>query len=419
MNQRLSTLLVLLLALPATAMADDPVIDRDRDILVTFDNSGARVTGRGIDAPYRNRRRYLIAATTRRNADDIANQYSLAEIDHWPIRSLSLYCFVYRVPSGLNRNDVIDRLRADARVESVQPMNEFETGTDANVDYNDTFAKLQHGLDILDISAAHRYSLGDGVRIAIIDSQADARHEDLRGRFRSIKVFADPGHTPDLDHGTAVASVIGARTNNATGIVGIAPKASLELFVSCWSEAGSDSAVCDSFTLAKALDSVLEDPPDIVNLSINGPDDALLTRLIEKAVDAGVIVVAADAANSDASNRFPADLDQVIGVGISEPRLRASNITMPHSGPLQDIYAPGNEIMVALPNNHYDFRSGSSLAAAHVSGVIALLLAKSPGLPFNAVLKMLRASQAAAMTEYVSVNACVSLRLADSTMNCL
>ena len=419
MNKRLSILLAILLALPISAMADDPVIDRDRDILVTFDNSGTKVTGRGIDAPYRNRRRYLIAATARRNADDIASQYMLAEIDHWPIRSLSLYCFVYRVPSGMNRRDVIDQLRSDARVEAVQPMNEFETGIDSNVDYNDTFAKLQHGLDILDIGTAHRYSLGAGVRIAIVDSQADAGHEDLQGRFRSIKVFADPGHTPDLDHGTAVASVIGARANNAMGIVGIAPKASLELFVSCWSEVGADSAVCDSFTLAKALDSVLENPPDILNLSINGPDDALLTRLIEKAAAAGVIVVAAGAADSDASNRFPADLDEVIGVSVSEPRLRASNVTIPYSGPVRDIYAPGNEIMVALPDNHYDFRSGSSLAAAHVSGVIALLLANSPGLPLNSVLKMLRVSQAAAMTEYVSVNACIALSLADSTMNCL
>jgi subtilisin family serine protease len=213
--------------------------------------------------------------------------------------------------------------------------------------------------------------------------------------------------------------VIGASANNALGIVGIAPEASLELFVSCWSEYGSDSAVCDSFTLAKALDALLEDPPDVLNLSLNGPDDALIKRLIEKTVDAGVIVVAAGAASSNSSNHFPANLDQVIGVSTSEQHLLASNMTIPHSKDLQDIYAPGFQIMVAVPNNAYDFRSGSSMAAAHVSGVIALMLANSPDMPFDSVLEILQASQAAAKFDSTSVNACVALSLADVATDCM
>ena len=213
--------------------------------------------------------------------------------------------------------------------------------------------------------------------------------------------------------------MIGASANNALGIVGIAPEASLELFVSCWSEDGSDSAVCDSFTLAKALDDLLENPPDVLNLSLNGPDDALIKRLIEKTVDASVIVVAAGAANSNSSNRFPANLDQVIGVSTSEQHLLASNTMVPHSEDLNDIYAPGHQIMVAIPNNAYDFRSGSSLAAAHVSGVIALLLANAPEMTFKSVLEILQASQATAKTDSTSVNACVALSLADIAMDCM
>lgn len=418
MRKRLSGFLVLFLTLSISAFADDEISDRDRDILITFENEGASAIGGGVNAPYRNRGRYSIAASARRSADDIANKYSLVEIDHWPIRSLSVYCFVYRIPSGLNRGDIIEKLKLDVRVESVQPLNEFETGTDSSISYNDTLVNLQHGLDILGITAAHRFSRGAGVRIAIIDSDADARHEDLQGRFRRIEVFTDPGHTSDSAHGTAVASVIGANANNAIGIVGIAPEASLELFVSCWSEDGSVSAICDSFTLAKAFDALLDNPPDIVNLSLNGPDDPLIKRLIEKTVDAGVVVVAAGASNSNASNRFPANLKQVIGVGRSEQHLMASNTTPPCSEDFGNIYAPGNQIMVAVPNNAYDFRSGSSLAAAHVSGVIALLLASSPDLPFNAVLEILRESQSAAITGSTSVNACVALSLANGAMSC-
>ena len=196
------------------------------------------------------------------------DEYALLEVDRWPIRSLSVYCFVYRVPSGEDREAVIDRLKSDARIESVQALHEFETGTSANANYDDTYAYLQHGLSILDVSAAHRISRGQGVRVAIIDSDADSRHEDLRGRLRKIEVFANGKAGTNAEHGTAVASVIGANANNAKGIVGIAPEARLELFVSCWSDDAADNAICDSFTLAKALDTLLEEPPDILNMSL-------------------------------------------------------------------------------------------------------------------------------------------------------
>ena len=76
----------------------------------------------------------------------VRDEYALLEVDRWPIRSLSVYCFVYRVPSGEDRESLIDRLKFDARIESVQALHEFETGTNANASYDDTYANLQHGL---------------------------------------------------------------------------------------------------------------------------------------------------------------------------------------------------------------------------------------------------------------------------------
>lgn len=396
---------------PATAQKNDP----DRDILVTFDNQGARAQGTGTSAPYRNRKRYAIAAAARRSADAVRDEYALVEVDHWPIRSLSVYCFVYRVAPDANRETVIARLKTDARVESVQALQEFKTGMTAKGQYDDTYANLQIGLDILDIGAAHRISRGKGVRIAMIDSDADSRHEDLKGRLSKIEVFVRGNAVTDAEHGTAVASVIGANANNAKGIVGIAPEASLELYVSCWTEDGIDNAICDTFTLAKALDTLLDDPPDVLNMSLTGPFDPLLARLLDALQDAGVVMVAARPADVSNRNNFPASLEEVIGVGDSEP-------PPPESGSstqlLQDIYAPGQQIMVALPNNSYDFRSGSSLAAAHVSGAIALLLAVSPHLPFASVLAFLRESQNVGATGAVSIDACVVLQLADPARSC-
>lgn len=401
------------LAVMETALAQEG--NADRDILVTFDNQGARRLSTGTRAPYRNRKRYSIAAAARRDADDVREEYSLIEIDHWPIRSLSVYCFVYRIPQGEDRETVMARLRSDERIESVQPLQAFETGMNSLVEYDDTYVNLQHGLNILNVGAAHQISKGRGVRVAIIDSNADSRHEDLRGQLSKIEVFANRNARTDAEHGTAVASVIGASANNAKGIVGIAPEARLELFVSCWAGDKPDKARCDSFTLAKALDTLLEDPPDILNMSLTGPSDALLERLLEAAKDAGVVIVAARPAELSDRNHFPASLDAVIGVGNSEQRLSPAGGSKQLSG---EIYAPGQQIMVAVPNNAYDFRSGSSLAAAHVSGTIALLLAVSPNLSFDSVLAYLRQSQNVAGTDMVSINACRVLQLADPTSIC-
>ncbi len=408
----LAVLLTLLATfVPVSAQENNPI----RDILVTFDNQGARSVSTGVSAPYRNRKRYSIAASARRDSDDVRDEYALVEIDHWPIRSLSVYCFVYRIPPGQDREAVIEQLRLDVRVESVQPLQEFESGTSPAVRYDDTYANLQHGLRILDISAAHRISRGQGVRVAIIDGDADLRHEDLRGRLRKIEVFVGNAERTDAEHGTAVASVIGANTNNATGIVGIAPEAKLELFVSCWADATSDRAICDSFTLAKALDTLLDDPPDILNMSLTGPFDPLLARLLAAVYDAGVVVIAARPVDTNVDNHFPAVLESVIGVGNSEQRPLPVKVAM--QAP-QEIFAPGIQIMVAVPNDSYDFRSGSSLAAAHVSGAVALLLAVSPDLPYHSILALLRESQQAQAADAVSINACIVLQLADQTRTC-
>ncbi|MDH3435303.1 MAG: S8 family serine peptidase, partial [Gammaproteobacteria bacterium] len=80
--------------------------------------------------------------------------------------------------------------------------------------------------------------------------------------------------------------------------------------------------------------------------------------------------------------------------------------------------APGQQILVAVPENGYDFRSGSSLAAAHVSGVVALLLSVSPDLPFAKVQELLYQSQQAEYADTRSVNACIVLHIDDRSRSC-
>lgn len=293
---RKSELLLVLLLMVAVFSVDAnaaDVPDPERDILVTFDNQGARATSGGLAAPYLHRKRYAIARSVRRHAAAVEKEHSLMRVDHWPIRSLSVYCYVFRIPDGADREQIIDKLNADSRVEMAQALHSFETGMDRTASYDDEYADLQYGLDILDIASAHVESKGAGIRIAIVDSHADKNHEDLKGRIQRIRVFANKRESADHNHGTAVTSIIGARSNNSLGIVGVAPEAELELFVSCWRGATDGPAVCDSFSLSKALDTMLEDPPNVLNLSLVGPHDPLLERILEKVLASGVVVVAA------------------------------------------------------------------------------------------------------------------------------
>lgn len=418
MNRHISIVMFLAVVLSAGARASDSKADPASDILVTFANEGQSAIGTGISEPYRKRKRYSIDTEVRRHAADIAREYALIEVDRWPIESLSVFCFVFRTAPDADRDAVIERLRGDTRVESVQALQQFETLSGPVTNYDDTYARLQRALDVMEIPAAHRYSRGQGVRVAIIDSPADTEHEDLKGRVTEARFIEDNGNAGSAQHGTAVASVIGANANNAIGIVGVAPESVLELYVACWAEAGPSEAVCNSFTLAKALDAIIGSTPDVLNLSLTGPHDPLLERLLDEVTRAGVIIVAARSENGHGNNRFPASLDGVISVGSGDTPPAARPARLADDRLLDQVYAPGKQIMVAIPDDAYDFRSGNSLAAAHVSGVIALLLAVSPDLPREAVRRYLRLSQRISPAESTSVNACVALQLLKESREC-
>src|SRR5206468_1998511 len=113
-------------------------------------------------------------------------------------------------------------------------------------------------------------------------------------------------------------------------------------------------------------------------LSLGGPPDALLARLIERAVEHGIIVVAAVVEQGGPAPGFPASLDAVIAVVASDAD---DSVRLPAALARPALLAaPGVDVLTTAPHGAYDFRSGSSLAAAHVSGIAALLLERDPRL---------------------------------------
>jgi subtilisin family serine protease len=181
-------------------------------------------------------------------------------------------------------------------------------------------------------------------------------------------------------------------------------------YKACWQASASSAGRCNSFTLAQALADALAAKPQVINLSLVGPSDPLLEALIAKAVEAGIIVVGA--VSGDARLGFPAKLPGVLGVA------EAESTQQPGSGYLR---APARDILTLVPNGHYDFASGSSLAAAQVSGIVALLLARNQKLGFARLRMLLEQSTEKHDTTrgpFLSVNACAALALVVSGAVC-
>ncbi len=365
------------------------------------------VTGRpaavgGTAHGYGSSGNYRVSATAASIVRDVARQYSLTFVSEWPIEQLKLHCVLFRIPPGTTREAVLQKLAAEKRVLIAQPLNEFESAALTPDSYDDPYAKLQSNVNALDVAEAHLLSRGAGIRVAIIDTGVDTRHPDLAGSTLTTRNYVDDDEAEFRNdrHGTQVAGLIAAAANNGIGIVGVAPDVKLLAYKACWQPSPSASGRCNSFTLAQALSDAMVAKAQVVNLSLVGPSDPLLEALVGKAVEAGVIVVGA--ASADPRFGFPAKLPHVVAVGDSEGAYGDTSL----------IRAPARDIVTLVPNGHYDFASGSSLATAQVSGVVALLLAKDQKLGIDQLRTLLAQSTERHDTTrgpFLSVNACAAL----------
>jgi subtilisin family serine protease len=326
--------------------------------------TGNRYTGTG----------YRVGQSAQRQARSVAAAYALREVTSWPIQVLSMHCVVFEIASGRPVADVIAALSKDSRVVLAQPLQEFHTLTTEGATapgasaapYNDPLYDLQTNMTALGIARAHQRTQGAGVRIALIDTGVDLDHPDLRGASVHSHSFIDrPASAGLLRHGTAMAGVIAAVANNHIGMVGIAPRAQIEVFEACWQLApGSDAASCNTFTLARALAAALASGASIVNLSFAGPADPLLAALVQTGLKRGVTFVGA-AASAEAP--FPTAITGVITAAGTEQALPAGALA-----------APSQHVLTLRPGGEYDFESGTSVAAAEITAVLALLVSASP-----------------------------------------
>jgi subtilisin family serine protease len=346
---------------------------------------------------------YRVGQSAQQQARRVAAAYSLRQVASWPIKALSMHCVVYEITDGRPVPEVLAALSKDTRVVLAQPLQEFHTLSDppaAGAPYNDPLYDLQSNLLMLGIARAHERAQGAGVRVALIDTGVDAAHPDLAGRIvrtHSFLATRAPGAS-SLRHGTAMAGLIAAVANNHIGIVGIAPQAQLEVFEACWQlRPDSDAAACNTFTLAQALAAALASGAPLINLSIAGPADPLLSALVQSGLKHGVTFVGA--ANG-ADEGFPTAIPGVIAASGSEQALPPGALT-----------APAEHVLTLRPGAQYDFESGTSVAAAELTGVIALLMsASSTRLATNTIVSLLSEAAAPAAVDVMAALARLDAR---------
>lgn len=304
------------------------------------------------------------------------------------------------------------RLRATGRYDYVEP----NFIRHATVTPNDPgFSQLWglsntgqvNGTPGADISAVPAWDLrtdASTVIVAVIDSGVNLAHTDI-----AANLWRNPNPTPgvndlngarftagngtltsgdpsdDVGHGTHVAGTIGAVGNNAVGIAGVAWKVQIMALKFLTAPTGSGSTADE----VACIDYAIGHGAQIINASFGESGGATLSQTefdaINRARAGGLVFVAAagnDTANMDVSKHYPASLplDNVVAIGAST---RQDDLAVfSNYGAAVDLFAPGNDILsldYAAPNGGTKLLSGTSMAAPHVSGALALLKAQFPG----------------------------------------
>jgi hypothetical protein len=237
----------------------------------------------------------------------------------------------------------------------------------------DPYRPQQWGLDRLGAEAAWPSSRGAGVRVALLDSAPEVAHRDLAGV--ELAQVPGAGPAPPATHGTLMAGVIGAVAQNGFGIAGVAPAATLVAVPVCTPAGAAPSDDCRLYDVLRGVDRAFELGAHVLNLSLVGPPNPLLERGMTRLEQLGALVVAAAGNEATREPRYPAAYPSVIGVGAFD--VGGAPFDRGNRGASVELLAPGVEVLSTVPGNAFAFGDGTSLAAAHVSGALALLVGAS------------------------------------------
>ncbi|MEA2989586.1 MAG: hypothetical protein QOG83_2297 [Alphaproteobacteria bacterium] len=270
--------------------------------------------------------------------------------------------------------DVVRALEADGGVSVAQPNYRF---TLQQSQFARVTGEEQYALAKLRLPEAHRLATGGKVLVAVIDNGIDTSHPELAGMIAGSFDAVDRPEPP-AHHGTGMAGAIVAHAR----LTGVAPAARI-LAIRAFAATGVGE---ESTTIAilRSIDWAVANGARVINMSFAGPQDPEIARSLAAASRKGIVLVAAAGnAGPKSGLLYPAADPNVIAVTAtdSEDKLFA----LSNRGRHVAVSAPGVDVLVPGPGGTYQMTTGTSVAAAHVSGVVALLLEVKPSLTPQAV----------------------------------
>jgi hypothetical protein len=308
----------------------------------------------------------------------IAARHNLTVVQSNFFSLLNAWLHLLHINDGVPVSTTITEMSGDTQVRGAQCNSIFAT---AQAPEAPVSAAEQYAPAKLNLTEAHRLARGDRILIAVIDSGIDATHPDLAGAIAGVFEAAGEGE-PAHPHGTGMAGAIAARRN----MLGTAPGVRL-LAVRAFSSR-ADSTEGTTYSILRGLDWAASQGARVVNMSFAGPSDPRLREALAKANAKGMVLVAA-AGNAGPSSPplFPAADPNVIAVTATnaDDRLFAGA----NRGNYIAVAAPGVDILAPAPDGAHQFTTGTSVAAAEVSGIVALLLQRNPSLTPAEVRKIL------------------------------
>jgi Subtilase family len=310
--------------------------------------------------------------------DAIATRHAMTRLETFTLRLTGRTLHRWRITGGGSVTDMIRNLSGDRQIAGAQAIFLFaltETAGQMNAE--------QYAPQKLSLPEAHRLATGNRVVVAVIDSEVDAAHPDLAGAV-TANFNASDKDKPHA-HGTGMAGAIAARRT----ILGTAPRVEL-LTVNAFSTKASE-AEGTTFNILKGLDWAAERGARIINMSFAGPPDPRLKDALQKAYKKGIVLVAAAGnAGPNSPPLFPGADPSVIAVTATD--VDDALFSGANRGNHIAVAAPGVDVLVPAPEGAYQFTTGTSVASAEVSGVVALMLERNPSLTPGEVRRILMAT---------------------------
>jgi subtilisin family serine protease len=294
--------------------------------------------------------------------------------------SVGLAVSIFAAKDDTDVAGVLSRLSRDPRIVAADTNRAFKGLSTERLDLR--VHELQYALSEIDAVGVGAIATGRHVRVALIDSGVDARHAALAGRILAQVDLVGSAQSEDAGerieetrHGTGIAGVIAAQGS----MVGIAPEAGI-ISIRAFSALRSldEDTESTSDKIVRAIDIALRLKARVINMSFGGPRDRVIERMVHEAAARGVVLVAAAGNGDDDGPVYPAGYPDVIAVDATDNRSRLYH--QGHSEPDMSLAAPGVDIVTTGPNGGYQVLTGSSIAAAHVTGLAALVIELAPDL---------------------------------------